>query len=176
MLDCETGYLKPEDIKAGHYCNGGALGPAMEFLKTQKMMSAKDYPYSEAYPMKNACNYDESKATDAQVSSYMFSESGDIDMMKKALSHQPIAAVLDSDNFTFQFYTWGIIDASVPSENVVDHTVTIVGYGNYEGTDYWLVKNSWGTDWGDTGYIKIGMKPGVGLYGIQIRGAWPVLV
>ena len=62
-------------------------------------------------------------------------------------------------------YVSGILDDEACGEEI-DHAVTIVGYGSEEGEDYWLVKNSWGNDWGEQGYIKIAQKPGAGICGI----------
>ena len=45
-----------------------------------------------------------------------------------------------------------------------DHAVVVVGYGTENGVDYWLIKNSWGTQWGEKGYMRI--KRGVGMCGI----------
>ena len=61
------------------------------------MMTAADYPYDIMIHDKIECKYDEKKATSAQVKSFTFGESGDIDMMKKALSHQPIAAAVQAE-------------------------------------------------------------------------------
>ena len=49
----------------------------------------------------------------------------------------------------------------------LDHAVLTVGWGHDEDKDYRLVKNAWGEDWGDDGYIKIVIKDGVGICGIQ---------
>ena len=51
-------------------------------------------------------------------------------------------------------------------DDTIDHSVTIVGYGSEQGLDYWLVKNSWGTNWGEKGYVRIAIKPGNGICGI----------
>ena len=49
----------------------------------------------------------------------------------------------------------------------VNHAVLVVGYGTENGKDYWLIKNSWGTHWGDEAYMKI--RRGVGLCGIGMN-------
>ena len=59
-------------------------------------MSEADYPYNSDLAMRDDCKYDEAKATSCQVDSYTFADNGDVDMMKKALSHQPIASSLNA--------------------------------------------------------------------------------
>lgn len=62
---------------------------------------------------------------------------------------------------------------------IIDHAMLLIGYGTDKGTglDYWLVKNSWGTDWGDKGYIKIkrDSSRGPGICGINLRASYPNL-
>jgi KDEL-tailed cysteine endopeptidase len=55
----------------------------------------------------------------------------------------------------------------------LDHAVLAVGYGVENGTNYWLVKNSWGTSWGEAGYIKIAAVDGNGICGIQMGPLYP---
>ena len=69
--------------------------------------------------------------------------------------------------------------------NPINHGVLIVGYGTDEATglEYYLVKNSWNTTWGDKGYVKIKMSVddeessdiGDGICGISLWHYWPVL-
>ena len=67
----------------------------------------------------------------------------------------------------FMQYAGGIItDESCGKD--VNHAALVVGYGSENGLEYFLVKNSWGTTWGDAGYVKIGVQSGEGVCGIQI--------
>lgn len=62
-------------------------------------------------------------------------------------------------------YAGGIItDLSCGRD--VNHAALVVGYGSESGLEYFLVKNSWGTSWGDEGYVKIGVQAGEGVCGI----------
>jgi cathepsin H len=53
----------------------------------------------------------------------------------------------------------------------VNHAVLAVGYGTENGMDYWLIKNSWGTDWGMDGFFKI--QRGVNMCGIAQCNSYP---
>jgi hypothetical protein len=55
----------------------------------------------------------------------------------------------------------------------LDHGVTAVGYGVENGREFYIVRNSWGENWGDNGYIKIGIEQGKGVCGIQTASVWP---
>lgn len=58
----------------------------------------------------------------------------------------------------------------------VDHGVVAVGYGTENGVDYWLVRNSWGANWGEEGYIKLerNVKTYTGKCGITIEPSYPI--
>ena len=53
----------------------------------------------------------------------------------------------------------------------MDHAVLVVGYGTKDGEDYWKVKNSWGTGWGDQGYFYL--KRGSNMCGVASYAAYP---
>lgn len=74
--------------------------------------------------------------------------------MKAALNVQPvsIAVAVNSD---FQFYSSGVMDFRCPPN--LNHGVLAVGYGHDDelDQDFWLVKNSWGTGWGEDGFFRM---------------------
>ena len=68
----------------------------------------------------------------------------------------------------FQTYQSGVM-SSTKCGTSLDHAVLAVGYGTENGEDYWLVKNSWNTTWGDQGYIKLAVVDGKGICGVQME-------
>ena len=156
-------------------CKGGTMSLNFDYYKENKAMAAADYPYNSDLAMRGDCLYDEAKATSCQVDSYTFADEGDIDMMKKALSHQPVATSLNADCQSFMYYSSGVYDDESCDPAVLNHAVTLVGYGQEEGGDYWIVKNSWSSAWGEEGYIRVAVKPGQGISGIQRTAVWTVL-
>jgi C1A family cysteine protease len=86
--------------------------------------------------------------------------------IQPACDKQPVSILIEADQPCFQFYNSGVFaDESCGTE--IDHAVLVVGYT----TDYWIVKNSWGTSWGEKGYIR--MKRGMNICGIATGPAVP---
>jgi C1A family cysteine protease len=83
----------------------------------------------------------------------------DTNQLKVAVKLGPVAATITTNNKVFQFYKGGIISSADCSkvETPVDSAVTIIGYGHDQhlNLEYWLIKNSWGTTWGDRGFARI---------------------
>lgn len=88
--------------------------------------------------------------------------------MKHAINQKPIAVAVQADSKTFINYRSGVITTADCGNNP-NHSVAVVGYG----IDYYIVKNSWGTTWGDQGYVKIGTGDGYGICGINRFPAYP---
>ena len=112
------------------------MSDVFDYYKSSYAMQAADYPYNSAFPMVgDECKYDEKKATTCEVDDYTYADSGDISMMKLALSHQPIAAALDASMISFQSYSSGILDDDHHcSKTALNHSVLLIGYGHdYDG-------------------------------------------
>jgi C1A family cysteine protease len=86
--------------------------------------------------------------------------------LKAALAQQPVSVAIEADKKILQQYTEGIIIGDACGTEL-DHAVLAVGYGEENGVEYFLVKNSWGAAWGDKGYFKVGIESGKGVCGIN---------
>ena len=93
--------------------------------------------------------------------------------MQAALALGPIAAILDASSSGFKHYKSGIFDPEDCGTDL-NHAVAIVGYSNKSGeTPYWIVRNSWGTKWGEDGYMRLKITDGNGSCGINLRPSFP---
>nr|TKV99448.1 hypothetical protein SEVIR_8G044200v2 [Setaria viridis] len=95
--------------------------------------------------------------------------------LQNAVAMQPVAVSIEAGGTNFQHYKKGVYNG--PCGISLNHAVTVVGYDQQGGDEYWIVKNSWGAKWGENGFIKmkrnIAGKP-EGLCGIAIRPSFPL--
>ena len=164
LVDCSKSY-------GNHGCNGGLMDDAFQYAKDNGMCLESAYPYT-------------AKGGDCQKCQPVVSISGCVDVtknnqvnLKEAVSMGPVSIAIEADTKAFQLYKSGVLTGDACGTNL-DHGVLIVGYGADAGTEYWLVKNSWGPSWGDGGYIKIGRSDSTndpGVCGIAMQPSYPVV-
>jgi len=93
--------------------------------------------------------------------------------LKAAIAKQPVSVTIDAGEYPFQHYFGGII-TDPTCGTALDHAVLAVGYGVENGVEYFLVRNSWGADWGEDGYVRIGVQDNSpGICGIQELALYP---
>ena len=137
-------------------------------------MLAETYPYTGK---DGNCEYSQRKASEALVDHFVSVEKESVSALKIALNLQPVSVNVDC-NIVFEFYSSGIFNSPLCGTNI-NHAVLAVGYGHDEptGLDYWLIKNSFGEEWGEQGYIRMAAVDGPGICAVTMtHPSYPVLV
>ncbi|KAF2881086.1 hypothetical protein ILUMI_25088 [Ignelater luminosus] len=166
LIDCSTDY-------GNNGCAGGLMDYSFRYIKDNHGLDTEtSYPY-EAIDDKCRYNPKNSGATDR---GYTDIKAGDEEQLKAAVATVgPISVAIDAGHDSFQFYSEGVYDEPQCNSLALDHGVLAVGYGTTEdGVDYWLVKNSWGTTWGDKGYILMSRNKD-NQCGIATQASFPIV-
>ncbi|KAF4354342.1 hypothetical protein F8388_023004, partial [Cannabis sativa] len=168
ILDCDT---NPDD----QGCRGGLMENAFNFIaKNGGITSEYAYPYKAE---QSTCATTKRLYNVAKIKGYQAVPQNSEAELLKAVAHQPVSVAIEGGGQYFQFYSSGVFTGDCGT--TLDHGVTVVGYGTdeEEGTKYWLVKNSWGTNWGEEGYVRIQRDVGQkqGLCGIAMDASYPVV-
>ncbi|KAF6212413.1 hypothetical protein GE061_012935 [Apolygus lucorum] len=134
-------------------CDGGLMDNGFAYIKANNGIDTEaSYPYTGE---DGTCAAKKSDIA-ATVTGHVDIESGsESNLQDASATVGPISVAIDASSYDFQLYESGVYDESDCSTTELDHGVLVVGYGTDSGSAYWLVKNSWGTDWGINGYIQM---------------------
>ncbi|ESW32873.1 hypothetical protein PHAVU_001G024500 [Phaseolus vulgaris] len=165
LVDCDTGYNMG--------CNGGLMDYAFEFIiKNGGIDSEEDYPYKG---VDGRCDEYRKNAKVVSIDGYEDVNTYDELALKKAVANQPVSVAVEGGGREFQLYSSGVFTGRCGT--ALDHGVVAVGYGTDNGHDFWIVRNSWGADWGEEGYIRLERNLGnsrSGKCGIAIEPSYPI--
>lgn len=157
-------------------CNGGLMDGAFNFAIDKGLCAESSYSYTSGISQTGGtCK---SCSAIVQVDECFDVKPNDQLALKEAVSIRPVAIAIEADTRYFQSYSSGIL-TSTTCGTTLDHGVLIVGYGEENGQKYWLVKNSWGTTWGDDGYVKIARNESEndgGVCGIGMEASFVTIV
>ncbi|KAL4232038.1 hypothetical protein ACF0H5_009616 [Mactra antiquata] len=153
-------------------CFGGQMDHAFKYIIFNKGIDTEQsYPY---HAKLGNCKYSRA-GRGATMISYRDIRFGDEEELKEAVGTLgPVAVGIDAKSIEFLFYHYGIYDNSWCSSTKVNHGALIVGYGTEYGQDYWLLKNSWGPNWGMNGYVKMVRNQG-NRCGIASLASYPIV-
>jgi len=142
IVDCAGPY-------GGAGCNGGSNDIGYKYAESGGLCTESAYPYTakDGTCKSSSC----SASTDSKVTGYVHIPTGDSGL-GAGVDKQPISIGIDADYWGS--YSSGVFCGTCGTTR--DHAMLVVGYGtDASGGAYWKVKNSWGSGWGENGYIRL---------------------
>uniref|UniRef100_A0A0K8T4R1 Cathepsin L n=1 Tax=Lygus hesperus TaxID=30085 RepID=A0A0K8T4R1_LYGHE len=155
-------------------CDGGLMDSGFQYIKKNGGILTEDsYPYTE----ENGKCHATKKNVVARVTGVVDVKQGSEAALQAAVATVgPISVAIDASSNDFQLYAGGVYNDKSCSNSIddLDHGVLAVGYGVHKGKAYWLVKNSWGTNWGISGYIMMSRNEN-NQCGIATEASYPLV-
>jgi len=162
LVDCSKSY-------GNHGCNGGLMDGAFKYIIANKGIDKEQsYPYTGR---DGTCKFSAANVG-ATLSSFKDVAKSEQSLIS-AIQVNPVSVAIDASQKSFQFYKSGIYYEPQCSSTKLDHGVLAVGYGSQSG-DYYIVKNSWGTSWGQGGYILMARNKNNNC-GIASSASYPIV-
>ena len=161
QVDCSSSY-------GNNGCSGGLMDNSFKYTRDKGVMKESDYPY---VAKAGTCKYNANKIA-FKNKGYARVTANNPNQLKAAVNNQPVAVAIQADESAFQQYKSGVISSGCGTQ--LNHAVNVVGYAS----NYWIVRNSWGTSWGEKGYCKIAIgtqNSGKGVCGINSMPSYPTL-
>ncbi|KAJ6224287.1 hypothetical protein RDWZM_002832 [Blomia tropicalis] len=151
-------------------CEGGMMDYAFQYvIDNNGIDTESSYPYKG---VDEKCEF-KKNYVGATIKSFTNVKSGSESALQTAVANVgPISVTIDASQKSFQFYKSGVYNEPRCTSNFYDHAVTAVGYGTLNGVAYWKVKNSWGTSWGEKGYILMSRNKN-NQCGIAYKASYP---
>lgn len=154
-------------------CLGGDYDASFKWLKEENknLILANDWKYTAVQDIREppGCDYETKDHTRVTVADYTDVIANSSSSLMAAVAQQPVGVSVDAEYF--KLYVHGILD-DADCFTVTNHGVTVVGYGTRESDamKYWIIKNSWGTSYGENGYIRVKNtgEDGPGMCGINM--------
>jgi len=130
-------------------CNGGNTDNAFTYVIDFPLQTEDDYPYRGK---EKTCRHGTGSGT---VTDFTDVEQNSVSQLKAAINKQPVSIAVEAHRPVFQFYMGGVITSKSCGQKL-NHGVVAVGYDkDFNGQEFFYVRNSWGEDWGENGYLKI---------------------
>jgi len=153
-------------------CNGGLPSQAFEYIKHNRGLDTEAaYPYTGK---DGVCKFSSSNVGVRVMDSVNITLGAEDELKHAVGTVRPVSVAFEVVN-GFRFYNSGVYTSDTCGNSPMDvnHAVVAVGYGVENGVPYWLIKNSWGADWGDSGYFK--MELGKNMCGVATCASYPVV-
>ncbi|KAK3142897.1 hypothetical protein QOZ80_4BG0353610 [Eleusine coracana subsp. coracana] len=153
-------------------CEGGEMDNAFQFIMDNGGLTTEsNYPYTAS---DGTCNSGKESKDAASIKGYEDVPANDEASLRKAVANQPVSVAVDGGDNLFRFYKGGVLSGTCGTD--LDHGIAAVGYGvASDGTKYWIMKNSWGTSWGEGGFIRMerDIADEEGLCGLAMQPSYP---